>query len=77
MTLEEIRLEARSRLGGRTIAQVEGEWTRLRVVGLRRRDELQIVPEGSTALEPGDLLVVIGERDVLGRLAQAAGIAAG
>jgi voltage-gated potassium channel len=72
MTLEEIQLEARSSLGGRTIAQVEQDWQRVRVVGLRRGDEFRIVPEGSTVLEHGDLLVVIGEREVLGRLAQAA-----
>jgi voltage-gated potassium channel len=75
MTLEEIQLETRSTLGGFTVARVEQEWQRLRVVGLRRRDEFKIVPEGSTVLEEGDLLVVIGERDVLGRLAQAAGTA--
>jgi voltage-gated potassium channel len=77
MTLEEIQLEARSSLGGRTIGQVEQDWQRLRVVGLRRRDEFRIVPEGTTVLAEGDLLVVIGERDVLGRLAQAASSAAG
>ena len=77
MTLEEIQLEARSTLAGLTVARVEQEWQRLRVVALRRRDEFKIVPEGSTVLEQGDLLVVIGERDVLGRLAQAAGTAAG
>jgi voltage-gated potassium channel len=72
MTLEEIQLEASSSLGGLTIARVEQDWQRLRVVGLRRAEDFQVVPEGATVLQPGDLLVVIGEREMLGRLAQAA-----
>ncbi len=77
MTLEEIQLHERSGLSGRTLAKVEDEWQRVRIVALRRGGELRIVPEGSTVLERGDLLVVIGERDVLARLAQAASAVAG
>jgi voltage-gated potassium channel len=72
--LEEMRLGARCALEGRTIADVEREWSRLRVVALEREGEaIQIVPEPATSLAAGDLLIVIGEREALVRLAQAAG----
>jgi voltage-gated potassium channel len=77
MTLEEIQVPERSALGGLTLVRLEQEWQRLRVVALRRAGDLRIVPDGSTVLEHGDLLVVIGERDVLARLAQAASAATG
>jgi voltage-gated potassium channel len=78
MALEEMRLAAHCALAGRTIGAVEGEWGRLRVVALEREGEaIQIVPEPSAALVAGDLLIVIGEREALVRLAQAASGAAG
>ena len=73
VALEEMRVAAGSPLIGRTIAQVEQEWTRLRIVGLRRGSErLRVVPEPTTALAVDDLLVVIGEGEGLRNLAQAA-----
>jgi len=46
---------------------------RLRVVALEREGQaIRIVPESSAALAAGDLLIVIGEREALIRLAQAA-----
>jgi voltage-gated potassium channel len=73
MALEEMRLAERCALAGRTIADVEAEWPRLRVVALERDGEaIRIVPEPSAALAAGDLLIVIGEREALVRLAQAA-----
>jgi voltage-gated potassium channel len=73
MALEEMRLAARCALEGRTIAEVEKDWPRLRVVALKREAEaLRIVPEPATLLGAGDLLVVIGERGELGLLAQSA-----
>jgi len=73
VALEEIRIAGGSRLAGCTIAQVEQEWPRLRVVGLRRGSErLRVVPEPPTVLAGDDLLVVIGEGDGLRQLAQAA-----
>jgi Trk K+ transport system NAD-binding subunit len=59
-------------LEGRRIADVEGEWPRLRFVALTRTGEAtRIMPAPDVTLEAGDLLVVIGQRDALGRLAQA------
>src|SRR4029453_2208478 len=73
MALEEMRLAARCALESRTIADVEREWRRLRVVALKReREAIRIVPEPATSLAAGDLLIVIGEREALARLAQAA-----
>lgn len=73
VALEEIRVTPGSRLVGGVIANVEREWPRLRVVGLRREAEpLRVVPDPATALRTDDLLVVIGEGDDLRRLAQTA-----
>jgi K+/H+ antiporter YhaU regulatory subunit KhtT len=69
VALEAMRVAALCRLVGRTVAHIEHELRRLRIVAL---------PDASTVLETDDLLVVIGEREMLGRLAQAAaGAAAG
>jgi voltage-gated potassium channel len=71
--LEEMRLGVRSALEGRTIADVEREWKRLRVVALKREDEaIRIVPEPATWLASNDLLIVIGDRAALVGFAQAA-----
>ena len=73
IALEEARIAARCRLEGRAIGEIEAEWARLRVVALERDGEaVRIAPEPATVLVAGDLLVVIGEREALIRLAQAA-----
>lgn len=73
LALEEMRLAARCSLEGHSVGEVEGVWGRLRVVALEREGEAtRIVPEPLTVLAAGDLLVVIGERDTLVRMAQAA-----
>jgi voltage-gated potassium channel len=70
VALEEVRLGGASRLVGRTIGRVEGDYPRLRVVGLRRSDEdLHVVPDTSTTLRPDDLLIVMGALESLRRLA--------
>jgi len=67
--LEEIQLESRSKLIGRTIREVENERQRLRVVAIKRgSDPIRLIPDSSTALAVGDLLVAIGDRESLGRL---------
>ncbi len=72
LALEEMKVVRPSRLEGRTLADVEAEWPRLRVVALTRGSEpTRIAPLPATMLEAGDLLVAIGERDALSRLAQA------
>ncbi len=71
--LEEMRIAPRCGLEGRTIRQIEEAWSRLRVVVLERNGEASlIVPDPTTVLAAGDLLVAVGERDTLARLAQAA-----
>jgi voltage-gated potassium channel len=68
--LEEIRISRESPAAGKTIASVERENPRLRIVAIRRSDrQLEMIPSPETQIEPDDLLVVIGESDSLKRLA--------
>jgi voltage-gated potassium channel len=70
--LEEIRISRESPAAGKTIAAVERENPRLRIVALKRDDQrLEMIPAPGTQIEPGDLLVAIGESDSLRRLASA------
>jgi voltage-gated potassium channel len=70
--LEELRVAPRSGLGGRTVEEVEREHPRLRVVVWKGGgDELRIIPPGETRIGHGDVLVAIGDRASLERLAQA------
>jgi voltage-gated potassium channel len=70
--LEEIRISRQSRAAGMTIAAVEQENPRLRIVALKRSDQqLEMIPSPETRIEPEDLLVAIGEADSLKRLASA------
>jgi len=67
--LEEVQVVPRSKLIGRTIREVENELQRLRVVAIKRgSDPIRLIPDSSTALDVGDLLVAIGDRESLGRL---------
>ncbi|MFN8546063.1 MAG: potassium channel protein [Candidatus Binatia bacterium] len=53
-----------------TVRAVEQEGGRLRVVGLKRGEEaLRLIPDPDTALAPGDLLLVIGDRESVTQLA--------
>ena len=68
--LEEIRISRKSPAAGMTIAAVEHDNPRLRIVALKRNDKrLEMIPGGDMQIEPDDLLVVIGESDSLKRLA--------
>ncbi len=68
--LEEIRISPESPAAGKTIAAVERENPRLRIVAMKRNDEkLEMIPAPETRIEPDDLLVAIGESDSLKRLA--------
>jgi len=68
--LEEIRISRESPAAGMTIAAVERENPKLRIVALKRADkQLEMIPAPQTQIEPDDLLVVIGESDSLKRLA--------
>jgi len=70
--LEEIRVSPASPAAGMSIAAVEQQNPRLRIVAMKRNDQpLEMIPAPETKIEPGDLLVVIGESDSLKRLASA------
>ncbi len=72
-SLEEVKVPPRSPLVGMTIAALEQANARLRVVGLKRGAEpISIIPDTQTAIAPGDLIVVIGARQSLERLAESA-----
>ncbi len=67
--LEEIKISRESPAAGKTVAAVERENPRLRIVALKRDDkQLEMIPAPETAIKPDDLLVVIGESDSLKRL---------
>ena len=74
VALEEVRVAAASVLAGTPIASLERANPRTRIVGLKRGQEpLRMIPEPEEEVAAGDLLVVIGPRASLERLAQAAG----
>jgi voltage-gated potassium channel len=71
--LGEVRAEPRSALVGRTLAAIEGDLTRLRIVAVRRGDaRMSLVPGPDETIRDGDVLVAIGARPSLAALAQAA-----
>jgi voltage-gated potassium channel len=70
--LEEIRVGSGSPMIGKTIKSVEDGTRRLKIVGLRKEgQEISLIPDSSTAIGAGDLLVVIGERGELKKLSEA------
>jgi len=69
--LEEVRLDPRAMIAGSTIEGLERAHARVRVVAVKRANEaIQLIPEPGTTVGGGDLLVVIGDRQSLERLAQ-------
>jgi len=67
--LEEIKVERESPISGMTIAAIERENIRVRVVALKRPDQpISMIPDPSSRVEAGDFLVVIGESASLKRL---------
>ena len=72
--LEEVRVPEQSSITGRTIAALEHEGDRIRIVALKRGSEpMTFVPEPQTEVRPGDLFVAIGARPSLRRLAERLG----
>jgi voltage-gated potassium channel len=72
--LEEVRVPEHSELAGRTIAALEHESEQLRIVALKRGEEpMRFVPQPHKEIQPGDLLVAIGARPSLQRLAERLG----
>jgi len=73
VSIEEVRVLPHSSLIARTIAQIENEYTRLRIVALKRgAEEITIAPEPQTKFQADDLLIVVGAEDSLKRLAEIA-----
>ena len=71
--LEQILVAPNSELSGSEVAEIEHNISSLRIVALRRGHEsIQIAPSSKTIVEPGDVLVVIGERAPLLELASRA-----
>lgn len=71
--LEEVRLSECSSLCGRTLAEVEEQLERLRVVGVRRGEgEMELAPKSTAALAKGDRILVVGSRPSVDRLAELA-----
>ena len=73
VALEEIRVAAGCAMVGRTVGALEKQSPRLRIVALKREAEpTRMTPDGTTRVNAGDYLVVIGERSSLEQLAQLA-----
>lgn len=71
--LEELRIEGGSPLCGRSIVESEGRAEAFRVVAVKRPgSEIEIIPTPETMIREGDLIIVIGERNALLRLAEQA-----
>lgn len=67
---EEVLVPLRSPLAGKTIATVERENERVRIVALKRDDTpISLLPGPGTELRAGDLLIAIGSRANLRKLA--------
>jgi len=68
---EEVLVPLRSPLAGKTIATVEQENERVRIVALKRDDTpISLLPGPGTELRAGDLLIAIGSRTNLRKLAE-------
>ncbi|MCP4037557.1 MAG: hypothetical protein GY733_11515 [bacterium] len=71
--LEEVSVEAGSELEQCSVAQIEERYSQLRIIALKRGElSIELVPDAQTQVDPGDHLVVIGERDQLMGLARQA-----
>ena len=72
--LEEVRVPEHSSLAGKTIAALEHDGDRIRIVALKRGSEpMAFVPGPQTPVRSGDLFVAIGARPSLQRLAERLG----
>jgi len=70
ISIEEVTVPAGSHLSGKSIAEVERENDRVRVVALKRDSEpITLIPTPQTILASGDLLIAIGARANLRNLA--------
>jgi voltage-gated potassium channel len=71
--LEEVRIAPGCVLAGQSVRQLEKRASRLRIVGLKRGEgRIELVPDENAQVLSGDLLVAIGDRESLAKIAQLA-----
>jgi voltage-gated potassium channel len=70
--LEEVRVMQGSPLIGRSLATVELEYQKLRIVAMMRGERTHLIPDSNFSIQASDDLVVIGDRASLERLATVA-----
>ena len=71
--LEEVRIAPGCALAGQSVRALEQRAPRLRIVGLKRGEgRIELVPDENTQVFSGDLLVAIGDRESLAKIAQLA-----
>lgn len=71
--LEEVRIAPGCALAGQSVRALEQRAPRLRIVGLKRGEaNIELVPHENTQVFSGDLLVAIGDRESLAKIAQLA-----
>jgi len=68
--LEEVRIAPGCALAGQSVRALEQRAPRLRIVGLKRGEaRIELVPDENTQVFSGDLLVAIGDRASLAKIA--------
>jgi voltage-gated potassium channel len=68
--LEEVRIAPGCALAGQSVRALEQRAPRLRIVGLKRGEaRIELVPDENTQVFSGDLLVAIGDRESLAKIA--------
>ena len=71
--LEEVRITPGCALAGQTVRELEKRVPCLRIVGLKRGEaRIELVPDESTQVFSGDLLIAIGDRESVAKIAQLA-----
>ena len=71
VSLEEVQVPPRSPLAGQTIAAIERDRARVRIVALKRENEpIRLIPGADSIVQAGDLLIAIGAQSSLRRLAE-------
>ena len=73
VSIEEVRVLERSPLITLTVAQVERDHPRMRIVALKRgAEEITVAPEPQTQFQADDLVIAVGAKDGLRRLGEMA-----
>ncbi|HUN59183.1 MAG TPA: potassium channel protein [Candidatus Binataceae bacterium] len=73
VSIEEVRVQEHSPLVACTIAQVEHDYPRMRIVALKRGlEEITVAPEPQTQFQSDDLVIAVGAEESLKRFAEMA-----